>query len=47
MNIDLIFDSGCNMEREPPEADLLRPVRAHHRLDALQGDPQIDRERGC
>ena len=32
-------------ELKSPEADLLGPVRAHHRLDALQGDPQKDRER--
>ena len=29
---------GGHMERAAPEAHLLRPVRSHHRLDALQGE---------
>jgi hypothetical protein len=31
-----IFE-GCDLERAAPEAYLLRPVRTHHSLDALQG----------
>ena len=38
---------GCDMERAPPEVDLQRPVRAHHRLDALQGKAALRTSTGC
>ena len=31
------FIAGRGLERGPPEADELRPVRPDHRVDALQG----------
>ena len=36
--ISFVLCSGGDMERAAPEAHLLRPVRSHHRLDALQGE---------
>ena len=35
---------GCHMERGASEAHLLRPVRPHHCLDAVQGKSAIDRQ---
>ncbi len=33
----MIKFEGCDLERGSPEADFERPVRPHHRVDALQG----------